>query len=238
MRAVYPFPIDDTNVSTLIKLQCINPANDIGITGINLEESWTNDVQNAIVITGVGYESTVESAKANNIAVKVIESHDLTSTLAPEYRDSIEIKNIVIPASHNMGSISWHHQVRLMNHRLEYREVSRVFDHMSAWHHIMTVDRRPTIVLESCARLDRIIPKHFPRNSIIGLDTQGEWSNYNCNYRVMPGVWAYCIDQFAARRMFNRILDQGIRDPIDLMFRGDQQLIVLGKSFAHKETGV
>ena len=224
----------DVKIAHNLRSNRVNYYNDLAVKGLNLEESWAMIINRAMVISGEGSELACESARAFGLDVDQIESHNITNTLAAEFRDSLVIGNIVIPLSHaDMDQASWHHQVRLMNHRMEYAEVARVFDHMAVWHHIITRTRVPTIVLESRARLDESVPYHLPRNSVIGLDTGGELHQHNVNYRVMPGVWAYSIDQFAARKMFNRVLEQGIRDPLELMFRADQQLIVLG-SCAHR----
>ena len=219
----------DSKISHNLRSNRVNYYNDLAVKGLNLEESWAMIIDRAMVISGEGSELACESARAFGLDVDQIESHNITNTLAAEFRDSLVIGNIVIPLSHaDVDQTSWHHQVRLMNHRMEYAEVARVFDHMAVWHHIITRTRVPTIVLESRARLDESVPYHLPRNSVIGLDTGGQWHIHNKNYRVMPGVWAYSIDVSAARRMFNRVLEQGIREPLELMFRADQQLIVLG----------
>ena len=211
-----------------LRVSSINPQNDLTVKGLNLEENWSMAIKNAIIL-GNDSDQAIKSVELLNLVVEQFESHNLTTTLAPEFRDSVVIRNIVIPSSHAAADQkSWHHQVRLMNHRLEYHEISRIFDHMAAWHHIITKTRVPTVVLESNVRLIRTMPYHLPRNSIIGLATEGKLHEHNCNYKVMPGVWAYSIDQFAARKMFNRVIEQGIREPLELMFRADQQLIVLG----------
>lgn len=217
------------------RISSVTADNDMEVQGINLQEKWGATVQHALVINNSSSTRARTSAQSHNLTVVDIETHDLTLMLPPEYRDQVKIRNLVIPKGHQLGpdTRSWHHQVRNMNHRLDYREISRIFDHMSAWHYIITVSRTPAVIMEANVELDRLIPYHLPRNSVIGLDTQGQLYAHNTNYRVMPGTWAYSIDQFAARRMFNRVMQQGIREPLELMFRADQQLIVLG-SCAHR----
>ena len=217
-----------------LQVSSISPQNDLQVTGINLKENWSMAIKNAIIL-GNNSDQAIKSMEFFDLVVDQLESHNLTTTLAPEFRDSVVIRNIVIPLSHAAkDQTSWHHQVRLMNHRLEYHEISRIFDHMAAWYHIITKTRGPTVILESNVRLLRTLPYHLPRNSIIGLDTGGKLHEHNLNYKVMPGVWAYSIDQFAARKMFDRVIEQGIREPLELMFRADQQLIVLGSSCARQ----
>lgn len=231
MRSKFRLPMESNSTNDVIKLLGVNSHNHFNVTGLNLEELWEIDIRNALVITGPGAELAVQSAQDWHLEVDLIESHDLTGSIPIKYRDSIEIQNIMSPTDTDQPS--WHHQIRLMNHLLDYREVTRVFDHMSAWYHVITRTQRATIVLESTARLDYPLYTHLPRNSIIGLDTKLKWLDHNRNYRVMPGVWAYSIDQCSARRMFNRVLEQGIRENLELMFRADQQLIVLD-SRAHR----
>lgn len=211
------------------RISSIHPKNDMEVTGINLVKNWGATVRHAVIIKNSHSDLAYKSAEFHKLEVIPIETHNLTTSLAVEYRDQVVFKNIVIPSGTPLSNgTSWHHQVKNMNHRLEYSEISRIFDHMAAWHHIITVSQTPAVIMESNVVLNKLIPYHLPRNSIIGLDTGGKLHIHNTNYRVMPGVWAYSIDQFAASRMFNRVIAQGIREPLELMFRADQQLIVLG----------
>lgn len=209
-------------------LQGMNGYNHIEVEGLNFLENWTVRIQQAIIINNSNSDLAQTSAVEHGLKVIEMESFDLSINMPKKYRDELKIKNIVVPQSHHRES--WHDQLRIMNHRLEYHEVARIFDHMTAWSWIVGKLRTPTVILEANVWLHRMLPIHLPRNSVIGLDTGGELHVHNRNYRVMPGVWAYSIDQFAARRMFNRVMEQGIREPLELMFRADQQLIVLGNT--------
>lgn len=206
----------------------INGQNHMEVEGLNLLENWEVKIEQALVINNSDNDIARKSAAHHGLRVIDIESYDLTCKLPNKYRNELKIKNIVTPQSHLHES--WPNQVRIMNHRLDYSEVARIFDHMTAWSWIIGRIRAPAIILEADVCLHHTLPIHLPRNSIIGLDTGGQLHVHNRNYRVMPGVWAYSIDQFAARRMFNRVMEQGIREPLELMFRADQQLIVLGST--------
>jgi len=201
----------------------INPNNAMNVEGLKLISSWKYEITEAAVIQGPGMKDAVTSAESQKLTVKEFNSYNITENL-PDHYQQVEIKNIIVPEGHT--DTAWVNQVRLMNHRLEYYEVARIFDHMAVWNYCITKGC-PIVVLESISRLKSIPNIHIPRNSIIGLDTGGKLHRHNDNYRVMPGVWAYSIDQFSAKRMFNRVLAQGIRDPLELMFRADQQLILL-----------
>ena len=220
----------DLMVDHSYRISSVTPNNDLQVDGMNLVDKWTVDIKDALVIKNSPSQQAVTSADKCGLRVRTVDSYDLTTILPAEYQSSVVFKNIVAPPGHpaSINKTSWHYQVRNMNHRLEYKEISRIFDHMSAWNHIITVSRVPTIILEADVFLHSALPVHLPRNSVIGLDTGGQLHIHNKNYRVMPGVWAYSIDVSAARRMFNRVLEQGIREPLELMFRADQQLIVLG----------
>ena len=207
----------------------IHPQIAMEVTGLGLSQSWSYAVQSAYIIQGPTFEDAVSSVKQLHLESIEIASFNFQYKL-PDYYTGIEIKNLVVPPEHT--GLGWVNHVRLMNHRLEYNEVARIFDHMIAWHYCMLTGR-PSIVLESNARLDSLPKWYHLRNSILGLDTAGKLHEHNSNYRVMPGVWAYAIDQFAAKRMFNRVMSQGIKDPLELMFRADQQMIVLA-DHAHK----
>ena len=214
-------------------LQGINHMNNMEVQGLNLLENWELKINQVIIINNSNHDIAKKSAEYHNLKITELESYDLTCKLPSEYQSELKLKNIVLPHSHVRES--WHDQVRIMNHRLDHSEVARIFDHMTAWSQIVSKIRTPTIILESSACLHHALPIHLPRNSIIGLDTDGQLHIHNKNYRVMPGVWAYSIDQFAARRMFNRVMEQGIREPLELMFRADQQLIVLGSQLASRK---
>ena len=207
----------------------IHPQIAMQVTGLGLTQPWERSVQAGFVIRGPKFEGAVASIRAANLESIEIASYNFRDTLPENYK-GVEIKNLIVPPEHK--DLGWVNQIRLMNHRLEYHEVARIFDHMTVWHHCM-VKGQPHIVLEANARLTSRPDEYHLRNSIIGLDTGGKLYEHNSNYRVMPGVWAYAIDQFAAKRMFNRVMSQGIRDPLELMFRADQQMIVLA-NHAHK----
>jgi len=211
-------------------LQGIKSQNYMEVEGLNLLENWEVKIQQVIIINNSNNDIANKSSVHHKLTITELESYDLTCKLPNEYCNELKLKNILVPRSH--AQESWHNQVRIMNHRLDYSEVTRIFDHMTAWSQIVSKIRTPTIILEADVCLHHALPIHLPRNSIIGLDTGGQLHIHNKNYRVMPGVWAYSIDQFAARRMFNRVMEQGIREPLELMFRADQQLIVLGSRLA------
>jgi hypothetical protein len=201
----------------------IGPRNAMNVSGLSLSHSWLYKIKEAAVIQGPDQQGAIDSAVKLNLTVTEFESYNLINHLPAHYQ-KVEIKNIIVPSSYN--NTNWVNQIRIMNHRLDYQDVTRIFNHMTVWYHCIT-QGAPIIVLESNARLKSAPESHLPRSSIIGLDTDGEFYCYNTNYRVMPGVWAYSIDQFAAQRMFALVLTQGLRDPLELMFRADQRLILL-----------
>lgn len=209
----------------------INCYNITDVEGLRLENTWAHTYNQAALVKGVKSAAARASAEKLGLSVSEFESFNFLDQLDSTVNTrGIEIRNIVVPAEYR--GLGWIDHVRVMNHRLDYSEVTRVLNHMAMWHHC-TVVGAPLIILEHDAVLDSTPVTHLPRNSVIGLDTKGTLTQVNTNYRVMPGVWAYAVDQFSSKRLFNQILSQGIREPLELMFRADQRLIVL-KDHAHR----
>jgi hypothetical protein len=209
----------------------IGPRTLMNVEGLSFNHSWKFKINEVAVIQGREHRGAIDSAINLKLNVTEFESYNVVDSLPSHYKD-VDVRNIVIPPSYTNSN--WVNQIRIMNHRLDYQDISRLFNHMTVWLHCITKGT-PIIVLESTARLKSVPTQHLPRSSIIGLDTDGEFYCHNINYRVMPGVWAYCIDQFAAQRMFASVLVQGVREPLELMFRADQRLILL-QSHAYRVT--
>lgn len=212
--------------------QSINMFNVTDVQGLRLENTWHRDHGLVAIIQGPSMSRARKSAENIELPVKEFQSFNFLDQLTTTDTRGIEIRNIVIPHAYRDQDMEWVNHVRIMNHRLEYPEVARVLTHMTIWNHCV-VTGTPLIILEHDAVLDSSPGEHLPRNSVIGLDTKGTLTQVNTNYRVMPGVWAYAVDQFSSKRLFNHILSQGIREPLDLLFRADQRLIVL-KDHAHR----
>jgi hypothetical protein len=216
MKPLTIFDVDDHRFM-------ICPDNAMNVEGLSLTSSWKYNIKQAVIIQGPTYQEAIASAVNLGLQATAIESYNILDNM-PVYYPNVDIKNIIVPPSHKESF--WINQVRILNHRLDYRDVTRIFNHMTAWYHCIS-QGEPTVILESNARLTSVPKCHLPRSSIIGFDTGGKFHCHNVNYRVMPGVWAYSIDQFAAQRMFNSIIAEGIREPLELLFRADQRLILL-----------
>ena len=127
--------------------QGINNDNHMEVQGLNLLENWAVKIKQALIINNSDSDLARTSAAHHGLDVVALESFDLSINLPPQYRDQLTIKNIVVPQSHPREI--WHDQLRIMNHRLDYHEVARIFDHMTAWAWIFGQTRTPTVILEA-----------------------------------------------------------------------------------------
>lgn len=202
----------------------------IDVNGLSFENSWVYEINDAYVLRGPTFELATKSAQELALLVTEFDSFNLKE-VNPECYEKIDIKNILVPEKYK--HLDWLNRIRIMSHRLEYADVARILNHMVAWFYC-TTKGTPTIILESNARLLSKPHSHFPRSSIIGLDTKGKLHKHNNNYQVMPGVWAYSVDQFSSKRLFDSVMSNGMKEPLELMFCAHQRLILLEER-AYKE---
>lgn len=98
---------------------------------------------------------------------------------------------------------------------------------MAIWNYCV-VNNKSVIVLEHDALLLKRHTENIPRNSINML-SDFFLSEHTDNFIYGAGVHAYSLDQFSAKRLFNKVMDQGITDPLEFLFRLDEFSLVCHK---------
>lgn len=183
-------------------------------------------VRDVCVINGPLADQSLASAKAFDYNPVLLNNFNKIQSNGLD--QELQIKNILPVEDEEGKEVNWFDNVQFMNHTMSYAEVCRVMSHMLAWNYSIKTGKT-IIVLEAGTVLTEPHEKHLPRNSIISLAAGARpYYRHNENYMCMEGVNAYSIDQHVARRMFGSVIRDGIREPLEYMFRVDQYLIVPG----------
>lgn len=212
----------------------LHSANTHKVVGLGLLSKWGASIDTACIIQGDDFERARESVLAQGLAVQEITKFDLFKHVpVKDPRMSHDSKFFELLAPEVYKDQDWLKQIRLTSHTMTLTEVTRCLNHIAAWNYSVT-EGKPVIIMESSAILQRPHNEHLPRNSIIGL--AGRWGmiKHNLGWHCMPGVFAYSVDQFVAKRLLSQIMTHGIRDPLELMFRADQYMITLENKAVRK----
>jgi hypothetical protein len=206
----------------------INLWNSHTVTGLNLMNNFDhNRISKICIINGPQVETVKNKVdKLDNFSVEVFTSFNLFNNVwgvDESIRQNTEISKIACPPKYK--NLEWINHVKLMNHNMDYDQVTRILDHMIIWHHCI-VGNEPVILLENNANPHALISNHFPRNSVISLSADSEYYYHSDNWVCMKDVSCYGIDPFSANALFNEVMRSGIINPIDLMFRIDKQNVV------------
>lgn len=199
----------------------------INVSGMNLVPYFSPyKIENVLVIQGPMSNRAVESAQRLGYNVRLIESFNYLdrTQLSPYEYDNVKIKD-VFPTKY-YESQEWAKQVRLRG-RLDHNQVCRILNHMAAWSTCMTLST-PCIVLEHDAIL---LDKHelqVPRNSIHCLSDDKPVA-HNSNWLCMGQPFAYSVDNHSSKRLFNKIMEEGIAEPLEVAIRLDQFMVVFNR---------
>lgn len=204
------------------------------VTGLGLINKWGTTIDTACIIQGDDFERASDSVLAHGLKVKEITKFDLLKHVpVKDPRMSYDSKFFELLAPEVYKDQDWLKQIRLTSHIMALDEVSRCLNHIAAWNYSVT-QGKPVIIMESSAILEKPHTEHLPRNSIIGLAGRLGMIKHNLGWHCMPGVFAYSVDQFVAKRLLSQIMTHGIRDPLELMFRADQYMIMLESKAVRK----
>ena len=205
----------------------INVKNFHRVFGLNLFNTWGTRIDTACIIEGPQSSQAKDSVENFNLKIEDIPTFNLLESKENYINRDPVAKDInLLQCPKKYADQDWVQHIRLYAHSLNYEQVSRILNHMAAWNYCI-LHGKPIIVLEHNARLVYPHDVHLPESSIIGLATMGKAHKHNTGWSCMPGVFAYSIDAYAAKSLFNKVLENGIRDPLELMFRDDQYTIIL-----------
>ena len=204
--------IGSTNDQTTV----IRDNNTFKSQGLNLNFKREHILNQVAVIKGYNYQDSIMSVAKLGYEVKTFPS------FTAELDDTKDISVIKRPIEYK--NISWIDQVKNYNHNLGGNVVARILNHLTIWEHISS-SGHPMIILEAPYQLKKALSFHPILNSIIDC-TDLPMRKFNTNWQTMQGVHCYSVDQFSARRLFNYVLEHGIRYPLEQMFRDDLFMIM------------
>ena len=212
----------------------LHSANTHKVLGMGLLNSWTTSIDTACVIQGPEFERACDSVLSHGLAIHEISNFGIYKKLPvrdPRMHNGDDFFEMIAPDAYK--DQDWLKQIRLTSHVMTLAQVARCLNHIAAWTYSVT-HGKPVIVMESTAILKHAHTEHVPRNSIIGLAGSRGLIKHNLGWHCMPGVFAYSVDQFVAKRLLSQIITHGIRDPLELMFRADQYMITLERKAVRK----
>lgn len=205
----------------------INIWNSHAVTGLNLMNNFDNSISKICIINGPNADNQkTKLININKFSVEVFKSFNLFNNnwnIDANIRQNTEISKIACPDEYK--DFDWINHIKLMNHNMDYDQVTRILDHMIIWHNCIVIGK-PVVVLEDSANPSVFVDSHFPRNSIISLSKNREYYYHTDNWVCMNDVSCYGIDPFSAKALFNEIIHSGIVNPLELMFRIDKFNIV------------
>jgi hypothetical protein len=199
----------------------------IDVGGLNLVPNYSNFyVSDVLVIQGPLMERAINSAKTQGYNVKIVESFNYLdrTNLSPYEYDNVQLRS-VFPGSQYTNQ-SWIETIRLRA-RLNHNQVCRLLNHMSAWIECVKISS-PCIILEHDAILLNSHIEHMPRNSIHCFSTESPYF-HNSGWACMGEPFAYSVDAHSANRLCNKIQKEGLVDPLELLIRLDEFMILFEK---------
>jgi hypothetical protein len=106
---------------------------------------------------------------------------------------------------------------------------------MLAWEYSI-LNNEPIIVLENDAVLCEKHSYNSMRTNSITMLGDINISRHNKNWIHGSGVYAYSLDHFAAKNLFNKVMNEGIINPLEFMFNVDEFNINLQKKACRFQT--
>jgi hypothetical protein len=195
--------------------------------GMNLVPNYSDfGISDVIVLQGPMHKRATSSAERFGYSLHLIESFNFLdrTEVSPHAYDNVKIKEVFPPLYYE--SQEWTNQVRLKS-RLNHNQVCRILTHMAAWSKCMSMGK-PCIILEHDAILMEPLKEHVPRNSIHCLSDDKPLF-HNSNWPCMGEPFAYSVDNHSAKRLFNKVMEEGLVDPLEVMIRLDQFMIIFDR---------
>lgn len=199
----------------------------VEVSGMNLAAQVHDDLNQVLVISGPTQHLSTTLAKNLGYDVALLSSFFFPDTCA-----GITIKDYnsdifrVINAPNDYTKADWPYQVKMSSQHLTYYEVCRILNHMAAWDYSIRTNKS-VIILEHDALLTRKHERVYPRFNAINMLADTYFHSHNTNWVVGAGVHAYAIDCRAAKKLFNKVMNEGLINPLELMFRIDEFNITL-----------
>jgi len=227
MRTAFESP----NFNKLVKYPKENATlkSKVTVGGLNLSLSVNDDIEDVVVFDGPCARRAINSANSLGYNVRVLPSFFYADKFAgisvSDYNADV-FGNVVAPK--NYQEDDWPYHVKLFSQNLTYYDVCRILNHMSAWDYSVRTNK-PIIILEHDAVLLKKHENIYPRFNAINMLADNFMHQHNNNWVCGSGVFAYSLDSIAAKTLFNKVMSEGLINPLELMFRIDEFNILLFK---------
>lgn len=198
------------------------------IDGLNFNTETDTSISECCVIEGPLSKRAVDSVNSVGMEAIVFPSFntlDRIGNISITDYNTTNVATVTAPIQHE--GQDWLNHIKLLQTKISYNEICRILNHMSIWNYCI-LNNKSVIVLEHDAILLKKHTENVPRNSINML-SDFYLSEHTNNFIHGAGVHAYSVDQFSAKRLFNKVLNQGICDPLEFLFRLDEFSIVCQK---------
>jgi len=205
--------------------QIVDKEQMLEVSGLNLVNKYVDTIKKVCIIDGPISQHAIKNIEGFKDYTPVLFTsfnYKQQQKLSRKENEELKIKEVLLPEIY--GDCEWIKQVRLRNHKLTYEEVCRVLNHMMIWHYCMEI-KEPVIILEGDAMLIKEHRKHHPRNSINCL-SNNYFFEHNENYICMAEPYAYSIDPFCSKNLFNLVMKNGIIEPLNYMIRIDKFTVI------------
>lgn len=200
------------------------------VSGLNLPLVIDDIIETALIFSGPYTERAKESVEKFGYDSIIMPSFYYPDKFVP----NISIKDYYsntfncVETPEGFDEYSWPYQVKISGQHLTYFDVCRIFNHMSAWDYSIRTNK-PIIILEHDAILHHKHEIMRPRFNSINMLSDMFYHQHNDNWVCASGVHAYALDCRAAKKLFNKIMDEGMINPLELMFRVDQFNVSISK---------
>jgi hypothetical protein len=199
----------------------------LNVDGLNLLPNMTaSTINDALIIQGPFSERAIESARNLRFNTHLVKSFNYLDRVPfhPLEYSSVQIKNISPSQQH--AKQSWLNHLHLKS-RMTHNQACRILNHMAAWDACIAMNK-PCVILEHDAFMLAGKVEHVPRNSIQCFSRATPY-HHNNNWECMGEAFAYSVDRFSANRLFNKVLKEGLVDPLELMIRLDEFLVIFNR---------
>lgn len=200
------------------------------VDGLNLPLVIDDIIETVLIIAGPYVERAKQSVENLGYKAVIIPSFYYPDKFVPNITIDDYYSNAFshVETPKDFVENSWPYQVKISAQHLSYYEVCRILNHMSAWDYSIRTNN-PVIILEHDSILHDRHDLMHPRFNSLNMLSDMLYHQHNDNWVCASGVHAYALDCRMAKRLFNKIMSEGIINPLELLFRVDEFNISISK---------
>jgi hypothetical protein len=201
----------------------------VAVSGLNFETDFNDEIDKVLIIPGPFSQRAYESSISVGMNPVILDSF--------YYPDRVVYKELAdyysktfsrIEKPKSLENQDWPNHIKLYSSTLTYYDICRTLNHMIAWSYSVT-NNEPVVILENDSILYEKHTHNQVRTNSITMLGDIKLYRHNTNWICGSGVYAYSIDTFAAKNLFNKVMTEGIINPLELMFRIDEFNVVIQK---------